>query len=670
MIALLLFACDGGEATYPKDSGEPVDSSPPDTDSAPPDSEADSGRDTADTGDSGDSVDTDSGVGAETGDTGGDDTGDTDTGEVVAGPAVILFIGDGMGFEHVEGGGVYLTGAAGSLTMETLPFQGRLRTASLSGLTDSAASSTAYATGNKTYNGMLGLDRDGVEIQNLGERARAMGMSVGLVTTDDLTGATPSAQWVHVEDRGDSEVIAEAYLADMPDVAFGGGYLAFEDLLATASVNLVRDASDLAAAAYDGRPLLGLFADDTFPFVADGYEADQPTLAEMTEAALAWLEGDPDGFFLLVEGARIDHASHGNDEDSVYDEVLSLDDAVSVAMTWAASRDATIVVTADHECGGLTVDSTGTAGVVPATEWRWGKHTNADVPVFATGTLATALDGIREDQLWVHEVLAAAIDGATSVTAPTVPTLVDGYTDDLGAQVTTQTQATSFGASYNQLDGLRVTADGDGLYLGIDGVFERGDNAAMVLLDLDYGSSTGWGAGTTLADALGEVDAAITELGISVSASGVGFDAVSASLGAQECEEGLLTEEAGLRGLTGDVGRPEDFAWWDMISNFDDGNIAEGSASADAGSTGLTENGWEMLLPWDSLYPTGIPASGTTVALVVVLADDDGSYISNQALPPLSSSTEPGNDAVSIESVVTISVDATGTVTTAAAVVP
>ncbi|MBM4368242.1 MAG: alkaline phosphatase [Deltaproteobacteria bacterium] len=663
MLALLLFACDGGEATYPKDTGHPADSSSPDSEDSSKDSSVDSGRDTSDTGDS---TDTDSSVIEETGDTGDS----ADTGEVVAGPAVILFIGDGMGFEHVEGGGVYLTGAAGSLTMETLPFQGRLRTASLSGLTDSAASSTAYATGSKTFNGMLGLDRDGLEIENLGERARSLGMSVGLVTTDDLTGATPSAQWVHVEDRGDSEVIAEAYLADMPDLAFGGGYLAFEDLLSSASVNLLRTSSDLAAAAYDGRPLLGLFADDTFPYVAQGYDADQPTLAEMTEAALGWLEGDPDGFFLLVEGARIDHASHGNDENSVYDEVVAFDEAIAVAMRWAASRDATLVVTADHECGGLSVGSTGTPGVVPPTEWRWGKHTNADVPVFATGTLATALDGVREDQLWVHEVLAAAIDGATSVTAPTVPTLVDGYTDDLGAQVTVQSQATSFGAGYNQLDGLRVTADADGLYVGVDGVFERGNNTAVVLLDLDYGSSTGWGAGTSLGDMIGEVDAAITTLDISVSASGVGFDAVSASLGAQECEQGLLTEEAGLRGLSGDVGRPEDFAWWDMISNFDDGNIADGSASADAGSTGLTENGWEMLLPWGSLYPSGIPASGATVALVVLLADDDGSYISNQALPPLSSATEPGNDAVSIESVVTISIDATGAVTTAAAVVP
>ncbi|MBM4393910.1 MAG: alkaline phosphatase, partial [Deltaproteobacteria bacterium] len=519
MLALLLLACDGGEATYPKDTGNPGESSPPDSEDSSPDSSVDSGRDTSDTGGG---ADTDSSDIDETGDTGNG----ADTGEVVTGPAVILFIGDGMGFEHVEGGGVYLTGAAGSLTMETLPVRGRLRTASLSGLTDSAASSTAYATGSKTFNGMIGLDRDGLEIENLGERARALDMSVGLVTTDDLTGATPSAQWVHVEDRGDSEVIAEAYLADMPDLALGGGYLAFEDLLASASVNLLRTSSELAAAAYDGRPLLGLFADGTFPFVAQGYEADQPTLAEMTEAALGWLEGDADGFFLLVEGARIDHASHGNDENSVYDEVVAFDEAIAVAMSWAASRDATIVVTADHECGGLSVGSSGTAGVVPPTEWRWGKHTNADVPVFATGTLATALDGVREDQLWVHAVLAAAIDGATSVTAPTVPALVDGYTGDLGAQVTVQAQATSFGAGYNQLDGLRVTADADGLRVGVDGVFERDSNTAYVLLDLDYGSSSGWGAGTSLGDTIGEVDAAITTLDISVSASGVGFDAV------------------------------------------------------------------------------------------------------------------------------------------------
>ena len=75
-----------------------------------------------------------------------------------------------------------------------------------------------------------------------------------------------------------------------------------------------------------------------------------------------------------------------------------------------------------------------------------------------------------------------------------MPTLVDGYTGDLGAQVSVQPWSTSFGAGYNQLDALYVTGDADGLWVGIDGVFERGDNAVLVLVDLDYGAATGLGA--------------------------------------------------------------------------------------------------------------------------------------------------------------------------------
>lgn len=665
----LVVACDGEVSHPPGDTGSACAA---DCDSVDTDTH-DTGRDTApgDTGDSGpapDTADTAPDTGGDTGDTAPDTGGDT--ADTPAGPGIILFIGDGMGVNHVAGGGMYLTGSAGSLTMETLPYQGRLRTASLSGLTDSAASSTALGTGTKTYNGRLGIDRDGLDVENLVERARAAGMRTGVVTTDSLTGATPSAQVVHVDDRGDGATIAAAYLADMPDLALGGGLQDFEDLLSTASVNLVQSATDLAAATDDGRPLLGLFADDTFPFVVEGYEAEQPTLAELTAAALAWLDGDPEGFFLVVEGARIDHASHGNLEEFVYDEVLSFDDAVAAAMSWAGGRDATIVVTADHECGGLSLGASNGAGAVPETTWRWGKHTNARVPVYATGTLAAALDGLEDDQLWVYEVLAASIDGATSVAAPTVPTLVDGYTADLGAVVTTQVWTTTFGSGYNQLDALYLTADGDGLYVGIDGVFERGANLPLVLVDLDYGDGTGWGADVALADTLGPLDAAITATGLDLAVSGLGFDAVAGSIGAEEVEAGMIVEYAGLRGLTGDVGREYDFGWWEMWSNYDEGNVAEGATAADAGGTGLTENGLEMLLPWDSLYPAGIPAAGASIGVVVLLVNDDGSYASNQALPPLSAATEPGGDPASIESVAVLGVDSAGVVVSAAAVVP
>ena len=126
----------------------------------------------------------------------------------------------------------------------------------------------------------------------------------------------------------------------------------------------------------------------------------------------------------------------------------------------------------------------------------------------------------------------------------------------------------------------------------------------------------------------------------------------------------------GLRGFDGDIGAPDYLSWLAAINNFDDGNIAEGAAAADAGATGLTENGMETLLPWTSLFPLGLPAGGTTVAVSVVLVNYGGDWGSNQALPGLASSTEPGADPIEIVQVATLSVDGSGVATGAAALSP
>jgi alkaline phosphatase len=652
LFLLARFACDpagergGGEAGGGAGSD---DTGPSETGHT---GEADETGETGHTGDPGDTGDTgDSGDTADTGDTGS-----------AAGPAILLFIGDGMGFEHVEGGGLYANGAAGSLRMETLPVQGQLRTASLSGVTDSAAAGTALATGRKTYNERLGMDRDLVAVANLVERARAAGLSVGIVTTDRLTGATPSAFVVHEEDRGDYGAVAAGWTTVLPDLALGGGTADFEALYTTMSAQIVTTRTALLAAVNDGRPLFGVFAGTTFPYVVEGYTSEQPTLEEMTRYAIDYLDDDPDGFFLMVEGARIDHASHADDESSVFDEVVGFDDAVAIATDLSATspRDVTLLVTADHECGGLDVTGASGAGVIPASTWRWGEHTNADVPVFASGRLSTVLDGQRLDQLWVHAVLAAAIDQAASVTAPSVPTLADGYTGDLGPPVATQPWATSFGAGYNQLDGLYLTSDEDGLRVGVDGVFERGANGVLVFVDLDYGSGTGLGADLALSDSVDLLDSTITRTSLTLSVAGAGFDAAFGALGAEEVGLTRLGDDVGLRGFTGDIGTPGDLHWLPAVSNYDDGNIAEGAAAADAAGTGLTENGLETSLPWSSLFPTGLPSAGTTVAVSVVLVNDGGDWASNQALPGLSSSAEPGSAALDIIQVASLDVDGSG----------
>lgn len=606
----------------------------------------------------------------ETGET--DETDGTDTvPDETAPPAVILFVGDGMGPQHVVGGGLYANGAAGSLTMETLPYQGRLRTASLSGITDSAAAATAYATGEKTWNRRLGLDRDEVELLNLAEMARARGLSVGIVSTDTLTGATPAGFLVHTRSRGDTDEIAAQTVADLPDVLLGGGSGVLAPLLTGADVQLATTAADLLAANVEDRPLVGLFAEEEMPWVADGL-GDAPTIAQMTEAALSHLEGSPTGFFLMVEGARIDHASHGNREDRVHPETAAFDEAIAAAMAWAEGREeVTLLVTADHETGGMTVAETGAAGEIPETSWRWKQHTNADVPVFGMGDLASLFDGQRLDALWVHEVLAAAIE-SRPVEDPHVVSLVDGWLDDVGEAVVTQTWETSFGAGYNQLDALRLYAGTDGLRIGVDGAFELDDNAVVILLDVDYGEGTGLGASDTeIDDSDGAVESVLSTLEISVELDGLGFDLAIASLGANEVAIEDFEDTSGLRGLAEPWVNDESDLWWlNAAVNVDDGNVAiNGEAASDAAAPGLTEHGLEAWVPWEVLWSDGVADTGLRLGVVVLLVDADGDYTSNQALPPLTDAAEPGEDEVAIRSAVVLEVDGDGVAVGAPAVV-
>lgn len=653
---LLLLACATPTAPYsatlrPGDTGPaddgPVGDSAPDT--AAEDT-ADSATDSAspDTGDTADS--------AAPGPTGP--------------PKVIVFIGDGMGREHVAGGGLFANGARGTLAMESLPYAGRLRTASFTGVTDSAAAATTLATGVKTYNDYVGVDRDGVPLENLVERARAAGMATGVVTTDELTGATPASFVAHVASRFDSFAIVEDYVAAMPDLALGGGYMDFSTVEATIDAQILRTADELAAATPDGRPLLGLFAIATMAYSAMPV-AGEPTLAEMVAAALAWLDDDPDGFFLVVEGARIDHAAHAKDEANSLPDVAAFDAAVQVAAAWAeTAEDVTLLVTADHECGGLEVTDGSAAGEIPESSWRWGLHTNAQVPVYGYGDAAAVLDGEVLDARWAWAVLAAAVDRSRSVTAPAEILLADGATSDLGGAVVTQAWPTSFGDGLNQLDALHVSADEHGLYVGVDGVFERGSNAVLAFLDLDYGSGTGLGAGETATDTEGALDGVIAGSVPAILVPGLGFDAAVGSIGAEEAWLDGLYEYTGLRVFSGDLGSTSDFAWRAAASNFDEGNIAEDGAAPDAGATGATENGLEAFLPWDSLYADGLDPAGAAIAVVVALVNEDGTYTSNQFLPSLGSATEPAAGTASVVSAVAIDVDGTGAVTGGPAEVP
>ncbi len=293
-----------------------------------------------------------------------------------AADSAILLIGDGMGPLQIH---LARKDPGQPLGMEGMPHSGIVTTRSADrDVTDSAAAGTALATGHKTNNGMVGVAPNGHRLETILERARAAGKSTGIITTDALHGATPASFAAHVESRGEREKIAAQIAASGVDVMLGfwkGWFLPKSaggeredgrDLVAEmrrAGYDVVFARNGLRKAKADR--IVGLFEDDT-----------ASSLAEMVSAALARLSKNPKGFLLIVEEARIDWECHDHKLDAAIERVRMLDAAVVTALDFAREDGSTlVVVTADHETGGLQPDGT----------FATGNHTNTPVRVFAFG---------------------------------------------------------------------------------------------------------------------------------------------------------------------------------------------------------------------------------------------------------------------------------------------
>lgn len=244
-------------------------------------------------------------------------------------------------------------------------------------VTDSAAAGTAIATGQKTYNGAIGVDTSGRPIETILEQATDAGYAAGLVTTTQLTHATPASFAAHVEDRGMQEEIARQYIEEQDlDLLLGGDRSHFRasdrsdgrDLIARAEndgFQYVETASELDNV--DEGKVLGLFNEsghlDYYLDRERNPENTQPGLPEMVETAISLLENRSDqGFFLMVESGRIDHAAHGNDPAAIAEQV-EYDEALGVAMDHVENgpghgrgpSDTMVVSVPDHETGGLVL---------------------------------------------------------------------------------------------------------------------------------------------------------------------------------------------------------------------------------------------------------------------------------------------------------------------------
>jgi alkaline phosphatase len=318
---------------------------------------------------------------------------------------VIIFVGDGMGPQQVKAGGIYVYGAAGSLSFESLPYQGELTTYQYGGsITDSAAAATAIATGYKVNGGVISMAYpgyppdypEGSELPTLLEYFKTLGKSTGLASTAYLTDATPAGFGAHEPSRSNYSLIAGDYLNQtQPNVLFGGGANGMSRSSAEAAgYTVVEDKTGMLTLDTESvTRVSGQFGSTDLPYEYDGL-GNLPHLSEMTTTALNILDNDPDGFFLMVEGGRIDDACHSNDLTRTIPEVSEFANAVQVAINWAAGRnDTLIIVAADHETGGLTVLSNNGIGNYPDVSWAGTGHTATNVPAYAWGVNAGFVSG-------------------------------------------------------------------------------------------------------------------------------------------------------------------------------------------------------------------------------------------------------------------------------------
>ncbi|MCK5113398.1 MAG: alkaline phosphatase [Phycisphaerae bacterium] len=321
---------------------------------------------------------------------------------------VFFFIGDGMGFEQVKAGGMYVNGTAGTLAFESLPYQGEITTHPASGgVTDSAAAGTALATGYKVNDGVISIATPGngdyaagAELPTILEYYKNRGSSTGLVSTTYITHATPAAFGAHETSRNNLTQIAADYLNDSrPNVLMGGGANGMTSVNAVAAgYTVVTTEAEMDALNTETTTMVsGQFGSTHLPYEYDGLGA-LPQLSEMTSTAIDILDNDPDGFFLMVEGGRIDHAGHANSIERNIRETAEFTNAVQMAIDWAAGRtDTLIIVTADHETGGLTVLNNNGAGLAPTVSWSTDEHTDANVPVYAWGVNAENVSGVMDN---------------------------------------------------------------------------------------------------------------------------------------------------------------------------------------------------------------------------------------------------------------------------------
>ncbi len=318
---------------------------------------------------------------------------------------IILLIGDGMALSQVSAG-VYWIGV-GKTAFEQFPIVGFHKSHSCNDLvTDSAAGATAFACGEKTTNGTIGMiPPDNKPCRTILEELDARGLATGMVVSCSAPHATPASFIAHREIRAFTDEIALDYLKTQLDCFVGGGEHFFNDR--SDHLNLEDTLKQRGYVLRRGTSMRNLPLDGSAPFMLFTSDREPPTasagrqyLPGATAAVCRYLEKRSDkGFFLMVEGSQIDWACHANDRNWLRAELFDFDRTIKKALEFAALNGETLViVTGDHECGGLALTQGDTRKEFkPVFASRL--HTAALVPVFAYGPKAELFSGLYDNTL-------------------------------------------------------------------------------------------------------------------------------------------------------------------------------------------------------------------------------------------------------------------------------
>ncbi|MCT4641060.1 MAG: alkaline phosphatase [Bacteriovoracaceae bacterium] len=368
----------------------------------------------------------------------------------IAAPKNIIFIvTDGMGIASVTGARVYKGGVKVKLNLEKFKTIGLSKTHSSDNYTtDSAAGATAFSCGVKTYNGSIAMSDPKVDktrksrpLQTVFDVIKKKKMSTGIITTTSVTHATPASFYAHAVKRSQEKNIAKQVLGSNLKFLLGGGQKFFKNQ----SKNFKQHGWDFITTKNEfsklnpksKKPILGLFNKNHLAYQINN--KDQPSLTELVKFGVQSLKKYKNGYFLVIESGRIDHAGHANKAKEHFTEILEMDKMLGYLLKNVNLNETLIVLTSDHETGGLALNGYGDINKVQGKEfiegqthkygthkfisWATGPgasndykhkaaysapmaaHTTVDVPIYAIGNGHQKFAGFMNNNEIMHKIL-------------------------------------------------------------------------------------------------------------------------------------------------------------------------------------------------------------------------------------------------------------------------